>query len=334
MIAPAGSGKTRVLTERARHLLTRGGCRPSAVCLVAFNKRAQEEMSARVRRSRRSAGAHAQCHRAGDRQRLDTFRPAADTLTTITELDVRRIIGRLVEFPRKRNSDPVALWIEALSLRSLGCAIRPRSRRCTTATSTGSRQCCPDIARELAAARSVDYDEQIVRAIEILLTDTSARAAAQRACRVLLVDEFQDLTPAHLLLVRLLAGPDGCVFGVGDDDQTIYGFNGADPQWLIDFAKYFPHAGDHPLAGQLPLSGRCRRGCNVCREHNLRRVEKEICAGFVGYGDDVALWATPCAIRSDRHSSDLRRIDESDRSLDVGQFVVCSHPGRTGVAVL
>ena len=53
---------------------------------------------------------------------------------------------------------------------------------------------------------------------------------------MMLVDEFQDLTPAHLLLVRLLSAPGGAVFGVGDDDQTIYGYNGADPAWLIDFA--------------------------------------------------------------------------------------------------
>ena len=49
----------------------------------------------------------------------------------------------------------------------------------------------------------------------------------------MLVDEFQDLTPAHLLLIRLLASPGGAVFGVGDDDQTIYGYNGADPAWLM-----------------------------------------------------------------------------------------------------
>ena len=67
----------------------------------------------------------------------------------------------------------------------------------------------------------VDFDQQIMRAIEILLCDPEARAAARRTCGILLVDEFQDLTPAHLLLVRLVAGPRADVFGVGDDDQTI-----------------------------------------------------------------------------------------------------------------
>ena len=93
---------------------------------------------------------------------------------------------------------------------------------------------------------------------------------------MLLVDEFQDLTPAHLLLVRLLAGPDGCVFGVGDDDQTIYGFNGADPQWLIDFAKYFPDAGEHPLEVNYRCPADVVAAAATLLQHNARRVPKDI----------------------------------------------------------
>ena len=105
----------------------------------------------------------------------------------------------------------------------------------------------PQYRAALDREGAVDFDDQIYRAIEVLLTQPAARRTAQRACRLLLVDEFQDLTPAHLLLIRLLAAPGGAVFGVGDDDQTIYGYNGADPAWLIDFATWFPGAEDHPL---------------------------------------------------------------------------------------
>ena len=101
---------------------------------------------------------------------------------------------------------------------------------------------------------------------------------------MLLVDEFQDLTPAHLLLVRLLAGPDGCVFGVGDDDQTIYGFNGADPQWLIEFADYFPHAGDHPLQVNYRCPADVVSAAATLLQHNVRRVEKEIRAASSAMG--------------------------------------------------
>ena len=194
------------------------------------------------------------------------FAAQPSTMATIAEADVRRIIGRLVEFPRKRNSDPVALWIEALSLARLGLREPSDVEALYDGDVDGFAAMLPRYRDELSRSRSVDFDEQIVRAIELLLTDVPTRLAAQRTCRVLLVDEFQDLTPAHLLLIRLLAGPDGCVFGVGDDDQTIYGFNGADPQWLIDFADYFPSAGiihSRSTTDAPPMSLPRPRRCSV-----------------------------------------------------------------------
>jgi DNA helicase II / ATP-dependent DNA helicase PcrA len=284
VIAPAGSGKTRVLTERARHLLTQWRLPASSVCLVAFNKRAQEEMSARVSDLRglqvRTLNAIALAVVNG----TAPFAAQPVTMTTITELDVRKMIGNLVEFPRKRNSDPVALWIEALSLARLGLRNPHEVEASYDGDVDGFAVMLPRYRSELARSRSLDYDEQIVRAIELLLSDPDARAAAQRACRVLLVDEFQDLTPAHLLLVRLLAGPDGCVFGVGDDDQTIYGFNGADPQWLIDFADYFPHAGDHPLEVNYRCPADVVAAAATLLQHNRRRVRKTIRAASTTTG--------------------------------------------------
>ena len=93
----------------------------------------------------------------------------------------------------------------------------------------------------------VDFDEQIYRCVEVLLTEPEVRLQAQRRCRLLLVDEFQDLTPAHMLLLRLLAGPTLGIFGVGDDDQTIYGYSGATPRWLVDFDAFVPEARHHAL---------------------------------------------------------------------------------------
>ena len=82
----------------------------------------------------------------------------------------------------------------------------------------------------LAERDECDFDEQVYEAVRLLLADPELRARWQQRCRHLLVDEFQDLTPAYLLLLRLLASPGLNVFGVGDDDQTIYGYAGADPQ--------------------------------------------------------------------------------------------------------
>ncbi len=90
------------------------------------------------------------------------------------------------------------------------------------------------------------------------------------------MDEFQDLAPAHLLLVRLLGGPELSVFGVGDDDQTIYGFSGATPAWLIGYRELFPGAGDHPLTVNYRCPAAVVTAADTLLRHNTRRVPKEI----------------------------------------------------------
>jgi DNA helicase-2/ATP-dependent DNA helicase PcrA len=286
IIAPAGSGKTRVLTERARHLLRTWRLPASSVCLVAFNKRAQEEMR---QRTTDLAGLQVRTLNSLALAIVNgtaPFAPRGRVLRTLDEPEMRRIIGKLVVFPRKRNADPISPWIEALSLARLGLRAPTDVEAMYDGEVDGFADVFPRYRRELAAADTLDFDEQIYRAIEILADDVEARAVAQRACRVLLVDEFQDLTPAHLLLLRLLAGPDAAVFGVGDDDQTIYGYNGADPAWLIDFADLFPGAGDHPLEVNYRCPGGVVSIADRLLRHNGRRVSKVIRAA----SDEAGGW--------------------------------------------
>jgi len=276
IIAPAGSGKTRVLTARARHLVRRWNVPASAVTLVAFNKRAQEEMSVRTRDMPglqvRTLNAIALAVVNGSAP----FAPRNSRRATIDEGDVRRLIGTLVSFPRRRNADPVATWIEALSAARLGLRSPADVEATYDGDVSGFTEVLPRYRQALERAGQADFDEQVLLAIEMLLTMPAVRQVAQRACRLMLVDEFQDLTPAHLLLVRLLAGPDGCVFGVGDDDQTIYGYNGADPAWLIDFADLFPGAGEHPLEVNYRCPAGVVRAADTLLRHNRRRVPKVI----------------------------------------------------------
>ncbi len=292
IIAPAGSGKTRVLTERARHLLRVWNLPPSAVSLVAFNKRAQEEMLERTPDlpglQVRTLNALALAIVNGSAP----FAPQPVRWNTINEVDVRRIIGDIVSFPRRRNSDPVAPWIEALSLIRLGLVDPSDAEARYDGDVDGLAAAWPAYRSALERKRAVDFDDQIHRALLVLLSQPDSRRAAQRACRLMLVDEFQDLTPAHLLLIRLLASPGGAVFGVGDDDQTIYGYNGADPSWLIDFAALFPGAETHPLE----VNYRCPAGVvdvvDRLLRHNGRRVAKTIRA----HSTDTDGWAVDTAV--------------------------------------
>ena len=113
----------------------------------------------------------------------------------------------------------------------------------------------------------------------MLLADGPFRRSIQRSCRHLLVDEFQDLTPAHVLLVRLLALPALDVFGVGDDDQCIYGHAGADPAFLIDYDRLFPGAVPHPLTVNYRCPVEVVDGARTLLGYNHRRVAKQIDAG-------------------------------------------------------
>lgn len=276
IIAPAGSGKTRVLTERARHLLGNWNLPPSAVSLVAFNKRAQEEMRERTpdlpALHVRTLNAIALAIVNGSAP----FAPQPKQWRTINEVDVRRMIGDLVSFPKRRNSDPVAPWIEALSLVRLGLVSPDDVEARYDGDVDGFAAFWPSYRAALERRSAVDFDDQVYRALMVLLSDPAARRAAQRACRTMLVDEFQDLTPAHLLMIRLLAAPGGAVFGVGDDDQTIYGYNGADPGWLIDFGELFPGAGAHPLEVNYRCPGGVVEIADRLLRHNRRRVDKTI----------------------------------------------------------
>ena len=126
------------------------------------------------------------------------------------------------------------------SRRSVSASRDPEEVESSRDDVPGLAELFPAFRLQLAERGVVDFDEQIYGAVEALLRDGEFRRSMQRSCRHLLVDEFQDLTPAHVLLIRLLALPALDVFGVGDDDQCIYGHAGADPGFLIDYGRLFP----------------------------------------------------------------------------------------------
>lgn len=304
VIAPAGSGKTRVLTERLRHLVGDRGWEAGAVLAVAYNKEAQLELE----------------------RRTAAFRPRVRTLNSLglwvlrehrgsapalfEERDSRRLVDSLLPGRRRHraNTDPIGPYLEALGTVRLG--LHPPARvEAMRDDVDGLSELFGPYRAHLANRGAVDFDDQIYGAIEVLLSDGPFRREMQSRCHHLLVDEFQDLTPAHVLLIRLLALPALDVFGVGDDDQVIYGHNSADPAFLIDYSSLFPAAASHPLTVNYRCPAKVVEGARTLLGYNNRRVEKEITSGpdadraetalaVVEHGPDDAADSLVAVIRS------------------------------------
>ncbi|HEY2428779.1 MAG TPA: ATP-dependent DNA helicase UvrD2, partial [Acidimicrobiales bacterium] len=274
VIAPAGSGKTRVLTERLRHLVGDQGWESSTVTAVAFNKRAADELIERTQgldvhvRTINALGLAVLTGALGG--------PPPDRRpTVIEEFEVRRILDALVEVRRQANTDVLAPYLEALGAIRIGLR-DPAEVEASIPDAAGLTDLWPRYRAALDRAGAIDFDDQVERAIGRLLSDPDVRVAAQRRCRHLLVDEFQDLAPAHLLLLRLLASPGLDVFGVGDDDQVIYGYAGATPTYLIDFERWFPGAVPHALEVNYRCPEAVVDGARHLLGYNRRRIPKTI----------------------------------------------------------
>ncbi len=293
VIAPAGSGKTRVLTERLRHLVVARGYDPEAVVAVAYNRKARDEMVSRT---------------AGVGARILTLNALGYELVAtrlgrrpdvLDVRDVRRLLEPLVpRGARRLNTDPLAPYLDALSAVRLGLR-DPVDVEDERGDVPGLAEAFPAYRAELRRRGVIDFDEQVLLAIELLLGDGAFRRAQQSRHRHLLVDEFQDLTPAHVLLIRLLSAPRFDVFGVGDDDQVIYGHAGASPRFLTEFGRYFPGAAEHALE----VNYRCPPAVVDAARHLLTRNRVRVAKRIRAARADPAAErpARPDAFRVRRH---------------------------------
>ena len=273
IIAPAGSGKTRVLTERYRHLLVDRGYEREATLALAYNKQAQEEMAARLA----GVGARVQTLNAWGYALLSRSMGRRPEL--LDEREVRSIVERLVPGKARRmNTDPIAPYLDGLSLIRLGLR-DPIEVEDSLDDVSGLAAAYQPYRETLRQRGAIDFDEQVFGALEALLSDGELRRRIQGEHRHLLVDELQDLTPAHVLLVRLAAGPGADVFGVGDDDQTIYGHVGADPRFLVDFDRFFPNATHHALEVNYRCPAPVITAAAALLSYNDVRVPKDIRPG-------------------------------------------------------
>ncbi len=298
IIAPAGSGKTRVLTARLRHLLRDRAYEPRIVTAVAYNTRAAAEMRDRTTdldasiRTLHSLGLWI-CNQVERREVID-------------EREVRSILDRLVTTGKVPNQDPFKPYLEALAEIRLGLR-DPQAVEAERDDVDGLAELFPRYREELARRNAIDFDEQIYGAIELLLADPDLRKRVQVHGQHLLVDEFQDLTPAFLLLVRLVASSALQVFGVGDDDQVIYQYAGATPDFLIDFDDHFPGAREYALEVNYRCPPTVVEHASTLLGHNRRRISKDIrpAPGRVPADHDIAIHRVERDAMADRAVSVL-----------------------------
>ncbi|MBM3264494.1 MAG: UvrD-helicase domain-containing protein [candidate division Zixibacteria bacterium] len=255
-LAPAGSGKTRVLTRRVVEAV-RQGTAPERILCVVFNRAASEVMAERIHDRAGLSGlrigtlhslGYEICRLASDSPYAGFQVATPQNLPGGLYRQYRQAIREDMEI-RRDGSHP-RFFPEHLVVAYEEMAARRKRTLDTAAPSSKTEGFDAEQAERvrkrvetvLSAKKLLTYDDQIYRAVEVLLGSPDARARYQSLFDAVLVDEVQDLTPAQFLLVRLIAFPHDNLFAVGDDDQMINTFTGADPANIRAFGPWYPGA--------------------------------------------------------------------------------------------
>lgn len=247
-LAGPGSGKTRVLTHRIAYMIQHKGIAPSQILAVTFTNKAAREMRERMTQLLGAA--------LSERVDIGTFHSLAarwlrrdgrlvglsDGWLIYDDDDQQRLMKRIMKelHVPERNFTPRALLAAISDAKnnmhtpdSYAKAIRAPEQRIIA-------HCYARYDALLAQANAVDFDDLLVRAIALLHSDAIARFHARY--QYILVDEYQDTNRVQYEMVKQLARGSGNLFVVGDDDQSIYGWRGADVRNIRRFDRDFPNA--------------------------------------------------------------------------------------------
>jgi DNA helicase-2/ATP-dependent DNA helicase PcrA len=250
VLAGAGSGKTRVLTTRIAHLIDRHGVPPDRIFAVTFTNKAAGEMKQRIGRllDRDPSGLwigtfHSLSARLLRREaellgftRQFTIYDEDDRLSLIKRLMEQRGHSTKTFSPRALQSLISGAKNRMTPPAELAAGVSPFDRLAQVAADVYAA-----MGPALKAANAMDFDDLLLHPLTLFREHPDRLRAYQAKFSFLLVDEFQDTNRAQYDLIRLL-GAGGNVFAVGDDDQSIYGWRGADVRNMQEFLKDFPGA--------------------------------------------------------------------------------------------
>ena len=249
VLAGAGSGKTRVLTTRIARLIEAERVPPFRILAVTFTNKAAGEMRERI--ARLIGGAPqgmwvGTFHAIGARLlRRDAERVGRTSQFTIyDEDDALGVVKRLMEALRISVKEwaPKAVLGQISDAKNALVTPAEYARLARDPLSQAVAKVYPRFDETLRAQNAVGFDDLLTLPVQLLTENPAILAAYRERFAFILVDEYQDTNRAQYQLISLLAGSAGNVMVVGDDDQSIYGWRGADIRNILDFEREFPSA--------------------------------------------------------------------------------------------
>ena len=297
VLAGAGSGKTRVIAHRVAYLLLQG-IDPEAVLAVTFTNKAAREMRERVTHLAGPPGADVfvstfhsfglwllgEEHRAAGLPRRFAICDAGDQAALVKRCMREVKVDDRAFDPRR------VLWLISKAKNALQTKITPRPDGQGDDYDLIAAEVFPRYQQALRAQRAVDFDDLIAAPVALLKKDAALRQKYQARFSHLLVDEYQDTNLCQLELLKLVAGARKNVCAVGDDDQAIYGWRGAEVKNILRFEKHFPGAREVRLEQNYRSTGRVLACANGVIARNPARKPKKLWTA-AGPGDPVKVAA-------------------------------------------
>ena len=295
ILAGAGSGKTRVLTHRVAYLIREAGVRPDEVLAITFTNKAAGEMKARIEglvgpvaRTMWISTFHSMCARI---LRREAQRLGYKSSFTIHDEDDRR---RLI----KRCMDDLELDTKRFAPEAVGRVISDAKNQLRDAAAFREEaagffaQTAADIydlyQKRLQQMNAMDFDDLLMNTVFLLERFPARLEHYRRAFRYILIDEYQDTNHAQYRLANLLAGERANIAVVGDDDQSIYSWRGADIRNILEFERDYPSATVIRLEQNYRSTQPILDVANAVVKHNRRRKGKNLWTGR-GEGATVKL---------------------------------------------
>ncbi len=293
VVAGAGSGKTRVLTHRVAHLIQAHGIKPNEILAITFTNKAATEMRERLERMLgHTARAiwiltfHAACGRMLRREaeRLG-YR---SNFTIYDQADQVRLVKACLEELGKdpKRFTPRGIHSQISNAKNQLIAPDEYMARVSSFWDQTVAEVYELYQRRLFRSNAVDFDDILMLTVQVLERFPEARERWQKAFRHVLVDEYQDTNHAQYRFLQLLAEKHRNVFAVGDPDQSIYAFRGADIRNILDFERDFGGAGVIALEQNYRSTNRILEAANAVIATNRDRKPKRLWSEL-GEGDPV-----------------------------------------------